>query len=92
MSFVTFEEIMGTIAREHAGVIVRNCAPKSVEEAKEAAKKHPELTLKIYKTKEYGTCIAVKPRDFKSDADEIVPIFVRGHEAVRQIFGRREKR
>lgn len=91
MSFVTFEEIMGTIARERAGVIVRNCAPKSVEEAKEAAKKHPELALKIYKTKEYGTCIAVKPRDFKSDAGEIVPIFVKGHEAVRQIFGRRGK-
>ena len=89
MSFVTFEEITEAITREQAGVIVRNCAPKSVEEAKEAAKKHPELTLKIYKTKEYGTCIAIKPRDFKSDADEIVPIFVRGHEAVRQIFGRR---
>lgn len=67
MSFVTFEEIMGTIAREHAGVIVRNCAPKSVEEAKEAAKKHPELTLKIYKTKEYGTCIAICPRDYHPD-------------------------
>lgn len=91
MSFVTFEEIMEALAREQAGVIVRNCAPKSVEEAKEAAKKHPELTLKIYKTKEYGTCIAVKPRDFKSDTDEIVPIFVRGHDAVRKIFGRREK-
>ena len=91
MGFVTFEEIMETLAREQAGVIVRNCAPKSVEEAKEAAKKYPELTLKIYKTKEYGTCIAIKPRDFKSDADKIVPIFVKGHEAVRQIFGRREK-
>ena len=91
MSFVTFEEIMETVAREQVGVIVRNCAPKSVEEAKEAAKKHPELTLKIYKTKEYGTCIAIKPCDFKSDADEIVPIFVKGHEAVRQIFGRRGK-
>lgn len=92
MSFVAFEEIMETLARERAGVIVRNCAPKSVKEAKEAAKKHPELTLKIYKTKENGTCIAIKPRDFKSDADKIVPIFVRGHEAVRQIFGRRKKR
>ena len=41
MGFVTFEEIMETIAREQAGVIVRNCAPKSVEEAKEAARKTP---------------------------------------------------
>lgn len=83
---------METLTREQAGVIVRNCAPKSVEEAKEAAKKHPELTLKVYKTKESGTCIAIKPRNFKSNADEIVPIFVKGHEAVHRIFGRRGKR
>jgi hypothetical protein len=82
---------METAAREQMGVIVRHCAPKSVEEAKEAAKKHPELTLKIYTTAADGTCIAIKPRDFKSDADEIVPIFAKGHEAVRRIFRRREK-
>lgn len=90
MSCITFDAIMQTAKKEQMGVIVRHCAPKSVQEAKEAIRSYPELTLKIYKTKEDGTCIAIKPRDFKSDADEIVPIVAKGHEALRRIFKRQK--
>lgn len=48
---VTFEDIMRTMEQEQMGVVVRNCTPLSVAEARHASKNHPELELTIVQTK-----------------------------------------
>lgn len=84
---VTFEAIMETAEREKMGVIVRNCNPISVAEAKAAIKNHPELEMKITPTKDAGTCIAIAPRGFHADE----AIRVAGHENVARIFKKKNR-
>lgn len=37
---LTFDAIMDSVEKEQLGVMVKNCAPSSVEEAKAAKKNH----------------------------------------------------
>lgn len=85
---VTYDEIMTTLEEQHVATLVRNCLPGSVAEAKEAIKKHPSLELEVVKTKDAGVCIAIRPKDFESKADDVTPIGVRlkGHTAVAGFF------
>lgn len=83
---VTFEDIMRTVEREQMGVVVRNCTPLSVAEARHASKNHPELELTITQTKDAGTCVAIAPRGFYADE----AIKVAGYEKVARIFKRKK--
>lgn len=60
---LTFEAIMDTVEKEQLGIMVRNCAPSSVEEAKVAKKNHPNVIMKIAETSDAGTCIGILPKD-----------------------------
>lgn len=60
---LTFEAIMQTVEREDLGVMVKNCAKTSVEEAQAAIKNHPKLMLAIEQTSDAGTCIIIKPKE-----------------------------
>lgn len=87
---ITFEEIMTTCEEMQVGTFVRSCAESSVEEAKEAIKNHPGLEMEIIQVKNYGVCIAIKPKGFETTASEIVAIQAKGYESLKRIFRSRK--
>jgi len=91
---VTYDEIMTTLEEQHAATFVRNCLPGSIVEAKEAIKKHPSLDLEVIKTKDAGICMAIRPKDFESRAEDAAPIGIRlkGHTAVAAFFRKNRRK
>lgn len=83
---ITFEEIMSTCEEKQVGTFVRRCAKSSVEEAKEAIKNHPGLEMDILQVKNYGVCIAIKPKSFKTAAGDIEMVRAKGYESLKRIF------
>lgn len=87
---ISFEEIMTTCEEKQIGTFVRRCAKSSVEEAKEAIKNHPGLEMDILQVKNYGVCIAINPKSFKTTAGEIEAVRVKGYESLKRIFRSRK--
>lgn len=87
---ITFEEIMSTCEEKQIGTFVRRCNKSSVEEAREAIKNHPGLEMDIMQVKNYGVCIAIKPKGFETTASEIEAVHAKGYESIKQIFRSRK--
>ena len=87
---ITFEEIMSTCEEKQMGTFVRRCNKSSVEEAKEAIKNHPGLEMDIMQVKNYGVCIAIKPKSFESIPGEIEAVHAKGYESIKRIFRSRK--
>lgn len=87
---ISFEEIMTTCEEQQVGTFVRRCLPSSVEEAKQAIKNHPGLELEIMQVKNYGVCIAISPKSFKSIPGDIEAIHAKGYESIKRIFRRKK--
>ena len=64
---VTFDELIDAARHDKVGIIVKNCAPSSVKEAEAAIKNYPDMEVKITKTKDAGTCVAICPSDYHPD-------------------------
>lgn len=87
---ISFEEIMTACEEKQIGTFVRRCNQSSVEEAREAIKNHPSLELEIMQVKNYGVCIAINPKSFKTTPDDIEAIHVKGYKSLRKIFKRKK--
>jgi hypothetical protein len=87
---ITFEEIMTTCEEKQIGTFVRRCTKGSVEEAREAIKNHPGLEMEIMQVKNYGVCIAIKPKSFKTTPGDIEAIHAKGYESIKRIFRSRK--
>jgi hypothetical protein len=85
---ISFEDIMTACEEKQIGTFVRRCAESSVEEAREAIKNHPSLELEIIQVKNYGVCIAIKPKNFETTPDDIEAIHAKGYESLKKIFKR----
>lgn len=85
---ISFEEIMTVCEEKQIGTFVRRCAESSVEEAREAIKNHPSLELEVMPVKDYGVCIAIKPKNFETTPDDIEVIHAKGYESLKKIFKR----
>ena len=85
---ISFDEIMTVCEERQIGTFVRRCAQSSIEEAREAIKNHPSLELETMKVKNYGVCIAINPKSFKSTPDDIEAIHAKGYESLKKIFKR----
>lgn len=64
---VTFDELIDAARHDEVGIIVKNCAPSSVKEAEEAIKNYPDMEIKVTKTKDAGTCVAICPKNYHPD-------------------------
>lgn len=87
---ISFEEIMTTCEEKQIGTFVRRCLASSVEEAKQAIKNHPGLELEIMQVKNYGACIAISPKSFKSTPGDIEAIHAKEYESIKRIFRRKK--
>jgi hypothetical protein len=85
---ISFEDIMTVCEEKQIGTFVRRCAESSVEEAKEAIKNHPGLELEVMQVKNYGVCIAIKPKGFKTTPGDVAAIHVKGYKSLKKIFRR----
>lgn len=69
-AYLSFDKIAEMAKESGSGIVVRNCAPASIEEAKATAKKYPDVQVLIKKTKHQGICVAVAPKGY--DAKEAI--------------------
>ena len=58
---ISMASIMRICQQTKTGTVLRNCRVKSIEEATEAKRRFPNISMEIVETDDFGTCIILSP-------------------------------
>lgn len=77
---------MQTVERTKIGTIVRNCGPVSIAEARNAAKNHPDLDVRVSMISSITADVAITPKAWRNNNAPIVRYTLKGKRAVHNYF------